>query len=404
MENSSRNPVRRRRLLLLLPDALGGRGGIAHFNRTLMRALAERDDLELVALALHAADPEPAPARVEWRIPAPGSKVGFAVAAALAAVRQRPDLIVSGLIGFAPLAALLARASGARLWTCTHGIEAWSRPSFADAAALRRSDLVTCVSDYTRERLLDWCAIDPDRVRVLHNTIDFERFTPGPKSASLVERYDTDGRRVLLSVGRLRREDRTKGFDHVIPLLPELQRRVGPIRYIVAGSGPDGAYLTRLAEEAGVAECLVLTGYVAPDEMAAHYRLADVFVMPSRQEGFGVVFLEALACGCPVVAGDSDGSREPLAGGAWGHLANVLDRDELTSSLVAALAGACVPTRAALEEKFGTAGFTQRVSELVGSILGSSAKPPARRASKKHELASEGVAGCSRGPRSPTGD
>ena len=92
------------------------------------------------------------------------------------------------------------------------------------------------------------------------------------------------------------------------------------LRYVIVGRGADSTRLRRRVEELGLSDHVVLTGFVPEDELPDHYRLCDIFVMPSQAEGFGIVFLEALACGRRVVAGNGDGSAEPLLAGKLGHL------------------------------------------------------------------------------------
>jgi phosphatidyl-myo-inositol dimannoside synthase len=105
------------------------------------------------------------------------------------------------------------------------------------------------------------------------------------------------------------------------------------VKYLVVGRGDDRPRLAKLALNLGVAERVVFAGFVPTADLAAHYQLADAYVMPS-QEGFGIVYLEALACGIPVLAGDADGSADPLQDGKLGW--RVPHRDP------AAVAVACV--------------------------------------------------------------
>ena len=120
----------------------------------------------------------------------------------------------------APLAALIARLKGAKLLMQAHGIEAWPRPSRLQRAAVEAADLVLCVSRYTRAAVLGWADLAPERVLVVPNTVG-EAFTPG-ESSSLRKELGLEGKRVLLTVGRMDARERYKGHDRVIAALSTL--------------------------------------------------------------------------------------------------------------------------------------------------------------------------------------
>ncbi len=358
----------RRRVLALLPGAFGESGGIARYGRDLLRALAAREDLEVRALGLHGDPTAVAPASVHWRVPAPGGKLGFAAAVLAEALAGRPRLVVSGLAGFAPLA-LAARALGARLWTLTYGQEVFQAGSRIEQYGLRRADLVTAISRFTRDRLRAWCPLPEERVRLLACAVNLERFTPGPPPADLAARYRSGDRPILLTVGRLHPEERYKGHDRLIRLLPRLIERRGPVLYLIVGAGADRPRLAELARSSGVGDAVAFAGHIAGADLAGYYRLADLFAMPSIGEGFGIVFLEAMACGCPVLAGNRDGSVDALAGGELGTLVDPLDGDALLAALDASLRR-CSPRDRPVPgvERFSIRRFQQRVSDLVDRL------------------------------------
>ncbi len=353
----------------LFPGAYGDKGGLAQFNRHLLDALATDRRLTLRALGF-AGDPRaPAPAEANWSIPSPGSRLGFALHAAKAAARARPDVVVAGHAHFGAISWPIATARRARLMTLTHGVEVWEPGRGIDALALRRSAMVTTVSRYTRERLLAWCDIAPERVVVLHNTIELDRYVPGGRPRDLEERLGVTGKKVLLTVGRLSPHERYKGHDRVLPLLPELERRAGPLHYLIVGSGDDRARLETLAHASGAGHLVTFVGYVPDELLPEYYRLADAFVMPSTGEGFGIVFLEAMACGCPVVAGDRDGSRDALCDGDLGRIVEPDSPPALRDAIVATLReGRSHETRIPGVERFDVEHFRARVRELVSSL------------------------------------
>src|SRR5262249_51211259 len=159
--------------------------------------------------------------------------------------------------------------------------------------------LVLCVSRYTRARVIEWAAIAPERVLVLPNTVN-DAFTPGHGSA-LRRAWGLLDKRVLLTVGRMEAREGYKGHDRVIATMPQLVTMGHDVVYVVVGDGNDRTRLRALAAEQGVADRVVFVGVLGQDHLTDAYRMADVFVMPSTGEGFGIVFLEAMACGTPAL-------------------------------------------------------------------------------------------------------
>ena len=189
----------------------------------------------------------------------------------------------------------------------------------SSSAPWRGQPLVTAVSRHTRRLFLSWARNAPEKVKVLPNTVD-ERFHPGPKPAELISHYGLTGKTVLLTVSRLAAAERYKGHDRVIQALARLLPAHPDLVYVIAGDGDDRSHLEALATEAGVRDSVRFVGHVPDEDLPALYRAADVFVMPSTGEGFGIVFLQAFASGVPVIGGAGDGSRGPLTDGEDGAL------------------------------------------------------------------------------------
>jgi phosphatidylinositol alpha-1,6-mannosyltransferase len=208
--------------------------------------------------------------------------------------------------------------------------------------------------------------VDPSRVRILPNAVDAS-FSPGPKPDYLLDRHHLRGKKVLLTVGRLAPDERCKGHDTVIKTLPAIIRTCPNLIYLVAGKGDDRARLEALAQRLGVEGNVLFVGMVEPDELADYYRLADAFVMPSTQEGFGIVFLEAAASGLKLIGGNSDGSTDALADGVIGVTIDPENSDALVSAVTQAMAG-CGPDPAQVQ-RFCLENFTRQVCDLTNSHL-----------------------------------
>ncbi|MGV0744597.1 GDP-mannose-dependent alpha-(1-6)-phosphatidylinositol monomannoside mannosyltransferase [Mycolicibacterium sp. XJ870] len=255
----------------------------------------------------------------------------------------------------APLALLapLARRAGAtRVVASTHGHEVgWSMLPVA-RSALRRigddADVITFVSRYTRGRFAS--AFGPDAaLEHLPPGVDTDKFVPDPVArARLRDRYRLGDRPVVVCLSRLVPR---KGQDMLIRALPAIRRKVPDTALAIVGGGPYLATLQRLAEHHGVVEHVVFTGGVPAAELPAHHAMADVFAMPCRTrgagldvEGLGIVYLEASACGVPVVAGMSGGAPETVLDGKTGTVVDGTDVDAVATGVADLLAD---PGRAA---------------------------------------------------------
>jgi phosphatidylinositol alpha-1,6-mannosyltransferase len=306
-------------ILLLVTDAYGGHGGIALFNRELCAAL---DDARITVIPRIVRGSVPdLPSHVTFVAEAASSPVAYLRAVA-AARRAKPDLVICGHINLLPVAF-------GRPMLVVHGIEAWQR---------RRTRLSQCraivsVSALTRDRLVGWSRYEGSTF-VLPNAVHLEQYGIRPKRADFVARYRVEGKRVLLTVGRLDAAERSKGFDEVLEVLRDLPEDVV---YMIAGGGNDATRLQLRARELGVASRVVFTGLFADEEKPDLYNLADAYVMPSRGEGFGFVFLEAMACGVPVIGSKIDGGREALLDGQLGLLVDPTNPAEIRAAIVETL-------------------------------------------------------------------
>lgn len=204
--------------------------------------------------------------------------------------------------------------------TYVHGEEVSTRiPYDSDGQRRRRSlaatDGIVAVSRFTRDILINTMGVPPAKIELISNGVDLSRFTPRPKRPDLLARYGLEGRKILLTVGRLYER---KGMDRVIASLPLVRAQLDAISYVVVGDGPYRPALEDMAGQFGVGDNVIFAGAVADNELVDHYALADVFIMANREmpdgdtEGFGLVFLEANACAIPVIAGISGGSTDAV--------------------------------------------------------------------------------------------
>ena len=262
------------------------------------------------------------------------SRLLYSLVAFWVAWHHRPiDVVFCGHVYMAPLAWALARFFGARYWLQTHGVDIWTPQRGLKRAAVEKADLVTAVSRVTRRRLLGWANLDPHRVRVLPNTVR-DVFAPAGSSAAYRERLGLRGTPVLLTVGRLASTERSKGHEPIFTILPVLRARFPNLVYVIAGDGDDRERLESRARELGLGhETVRFLGYVPDEELPDLYRLADLFVMPSATEGFGIVYLEAAACGLRVLGGAGDGSNDAIQDARVGAMVDPDDLNALSSAI-----------------------------------------------------------------------
>lgn len=233
-----------------------------------------------------------------------------------------------------------------RIVASTHGHEVgWSMlPGSRQVLRLigESTDAVTYVSDYTRRRFA--AAFGP-RARLIHQPggVDTEKFRPDPvRRRAIRERYGVADREVIVCLSRLVPR---KGQDTLIRAMPEIARRVPGAVLVVVGGGPHRRALEASAHRLGVADRVIFTGRVPADEIVDHHRLADVFAMPCRTrgggldvEGLGIVYLEASACGVPVVAGRSGGAPETVRDGSTGLVVDGTSHGEVADAVAGLLA------------------------------------------------------------------
>ena len=352
-------------MLALVTDAYGGRGGIAQYNRDFFGALAEVGLSSITVLPRQAPD-SPVMHETVKQLPARAGRIVYSVAAVRTAFFQTVDVVFCGHLFMAPLAALIARLKSAKLIIQAHGIEAWPRPSRIQRTATERADLVLCVSRHTRAAVLSWSAIAPDRVLVVPNTVR-EVFTPcdgaTPRAAFAVE-----GKRILLTVGRMDSRERYKGHDRVIAAIPDLVAKGHDICYVVVGEGDDRPRLEALARDAGVSDRVRFLGAQGLPSLIETYRAADLFVMPSTGEGFGVSFLEAMASGTPALGLDIAGAKDALADGELGTAASEAELSATISRILDRPKPDSVDLATAVHARFGQKQFANNALNVLNRL------------------------------------
>lgn len=354
------------RILALVSDCYGVGGGIARYNQDLFEALA--GEAEIVVLPRYGTtDGASIPPSVT-QLPAIGGRIAYSLEAIRLAWSRRPfDILFCGHPFIAPLAWAIARLLGARFWIQGHGTDIVSDRRAIVRRAIEAADMVSTVSRGTRASLLEWANVPPHRARVLPDTVR-AHFSPGPPAAALVDRIKPGPGPVLLTVARLSASERYKGHEQVFAALPELRRRYPDLVYLVAGDGDDRQRLEARARELAGGEGVVrFLGFVPEEDLLDLYRLSSVYVMPSTQEGFGIVYLEAAACGVRVVGAHGGGSADAIPDGRVGVLVDAGDR----AALVEAVAGQLAAGKADISavEPYRHGHFAEAARLLLARVL-----------------------------------
>jgi phosphatidyl-myo-inositol dimannoside synthase len=358
------------RIQMLLTDAFGSFGGISQFNRDFLAALNACFSVERVhVLPRLISEPieQVIPEAIIFNRKAARGRVAFARELLRHSLRaERADLVICGHLNLLPLAWLAARYQQARLALIVHGYEAFgpSRHPLTNFL-VDRIDAFIAVSRYSADCFAQWSNIAREWGFILPNCVDVNRFTPGERDRSLVDRYGLHSSKVMLTVGRMAAGERYKGFDEVIDVLPQLLQRFPNLKYLIVGDGSDRARLEAKVRVAGLSNCVVFGGRIPESEKVAHYNLADVYVMPSYGEGFGIALIEAAACGTAIVGSSVDGARDALLDGRLGRMVDPEQPDQLIEAITAALGGARRGVRNALVETFDVDHFRARVSDWM---------------------------------------
>lgn len=219
-----------------------------------------------------------------------------------------------------------------RYWVAAYGIDVWKPLPQFRRLGLRLAYGLTALSQFTGEKMAVAQKLNPGKVTVLPPALDPGFLTnDGPVTCP---KPSLPSGKLLLTVTRLAASEHYKGMETVIQALPTLLGVVPDTYYVIVGDGDDRLRLENLAKEMGVAGHVLFPGIKVGDELASYYDACDIFVMPSREEGFGVVFLEAMAFGKPVVAGNHGGTPEVVMDGVTGFLVEYGDLDALAGRLI----------------------------------------------------------------------
>lgn len=299
------------------------------------------------------------------------AKISFVFRVLWAFARQRPDYICCAHLNFAPVCLALKYLFNARYTLTLYGIEIPRINGWLKRKAVSEAVFLITISEYARNLILEQLPGASDRIYMLPSAVDGAIFRITGKNRQLEARHGLTGRPVILSLARLSTPEH-KGQDRVLKSLPMVLEQVPDAIYLVVGGGTDERVDAMLRAHPELRRSVVFAGAAADDLRVDYYNLADVYVLPSKFEGFGIVFIESLACGIPVVASDAYGCRAGLLNGELGLLVPPDDVPAIAKAIVAILKTTASPQlfeRESLRQKtlavYGMDKWGERVNSLV---------------------------------------
>ncbi|WP_379093534.1 glycosyltransferase family 4 protein [Pedobacter sp. UC225_65] len=339
------------KVLFLTLKVFGFTGGIEKVCRTICRSLYDLSQDELVTPTVHCMydknfNRDSRYLRKQQYVAFDGNRKYFVIKSLLKGMQS--DVVLLSHINLLSIGYLIKRFSPkTKVYLIAHGIEIWRKLPETKLKALNRLDKIFAVSHYTKEKIKSEHKIADNKIEVLNNCLESFYYFPNDfsKPKPLLKRYNlTIDNTVLISLSRLSSTEKYKGYDNVIKILPKLVEKDPNIVFLLAGKADEEeqARLEKLIAEYKIGKHIKLIGFVDEAEISDHFLLSDIFVMPSKKEGFGIVFIEAMASGLKVVAGNKDGSVDALNNGKLGKLVdpdNLNEVEQVLSELLAQPSG-----------------------------------------------------------------
>lgn len=253
-----------------------------------------------------------------------------------------------------------------------HGIEIWGDAGWLKKKMIKSCDIFICVSNFTKSIVQKKHAVHSSKCFVVNNCID--PFLPLPRSLKkdtvLMQKYGyTSGHFILFTLSRLSSKDRYKGYDKVMEALALLKEKYTHIRYIIGGGYDDAEkeFVDSEIVRLKLQKIVTIAGYLPEEDLASYFAMADVYVMPSKKEGFGIVFNEAMYYGLPVIAGNADGSVDALKNGELGLLVDPEDVDKIKEAIEKIIkdTAAYTPNKKLLMDNFSYEKYKLKLQQLL---------------------------------------
>ena len=264
-----------------------------------------------------------------------------------------------------------------RIILFAHGIEIWGKLGSRKRMMLQCCDSIIPVSQFTSDKIQKVHQIPASKCRVLNNCLD--PFLPLGKEKSgrdiFRKKYGyTGNEQVLFTLTRLSSKERYKGYDRVLHALVKVKAQYPQIRYLIAGSydPQEKAHLDELIARLGLDQHVIIAGFIDDAVLVDHFTMADIYVMPSMKEGFGIVFIEAMYYSLPVIGGNADGSVDALLNGRLGILVTPGNVNEIKEAIGKVLTDTAKykPDNRLLQQHFSYESYKLKLNDMFKRSLG----------------------------------
>lgn len=337
--NASRPAPKITQLVGLFPDVLGI-GGIQEVSRQTIRALLDISAHNGWSSSLLGLNDPPGThefsAGGAHKINFRGfgrSKIRF-VLAALQNARKKPRIVLAAHPNLAPPAAWMKRlAPQLKIIVVAHGVEVWQPLPSRRRAALLSADIVLAASTSTIQKLTEVQGVPPEKIKKIPWPLDPEVLQMADAPELLLPPKGFPPSPVILTVGRWAASEKYKGADNLIHALAQLRPAFPTLNLVAVGAGDDLPRLQKIAADLGVVSSVHFLTGLSKTDLAACYAHADIFALPSTGEGYGLVFLEAMAFAKPIVAAAAGGSTDLVEDNVNGILIAPRDQSALTNTL-----------------------------------------------------------------------
>lgn len=371
-------------MLFLSLDTFGKTGGIQKVCRTLAYTLsiiakpASGNVYSFKMLSLYDKDTDAKYVCIKQFKGFNGFKMYFLISAVLTGLRSETIIISHvNLIIVALFIKVIRRK--APVIMLAHGVEVWREMPRWKQWFIRKRVKVWAVSNFTAQILEHKHQINRANIEVLNNPLDpfFSIPDQFKKPQYLLERYGLGNNQpILLSIARLSKYETEKGYGSVIELFPQLINEFPNLHYLLCGKSDieEKHHLEQLIEKENLKQHISLIDFISEEELVSHYLLADTFILPSKKEGFGLVFIEAAACGCKTISGNIDGSTDAMLNGELGRMVNPDNPEEIKEAIINSLKQLHNHQTALSIQKKCLANFShqkylQRTQDLLNKIL-----------------------------------
>lgn len=369
-----------KKIAFITLKTFSGVGGIEQFNKYVTKCLQELADSHQYQVKVFSVYDDKADAAIIDATHFKGYKQRkiFAVLDIIRQVRGF-DIVILGHILLWPIGEILNLVSKNTKWYFfAHGIEVWNDIPARQKSALQKCTGILSVSQFTADTLINKQGVDANKVTLFYNAVDKERLQNANENLLQELRIKYNIRTeetVFITVSRMSEKERGKGYPLVIKAMGELVKQGKEVRHLLIGTvtPEEKVYINHLIEDNQLADHIILTGYVSDDNLPAYYALADVFVMPSKKEGFGIVYIEAAWYGLQVIAGNEDGSKEAVLNGKMGILVNPHLQEEIYNAMLSSIGfkknlQKTDYNRRLIDEHFSLEKMRRRLEDLIEKV------------------------------------